>query len=128
MSMNANFSKLKPGQKVIYRLQLGDPSFYEYAMFEVAEVCQGDRGCYYVKTKCDRLLPLEEIQLAEDKPKRGQHPNSKANLQKGPQSRKKTRVRKLFSLSPETVEWLQNQPIPASQVIDELVAIARSSE
>jgi hypothetical protein len=56
---------------------------------------------------------------------RGQHPNSQANLKKGPQSRQKTRVRKLFSLAPETVEWLQQQPIPASQAIDRLVAMAK---
>ncbi|MEB3826105.1 hypothetical protein [Phormidium sp. CCY1219] len=125
--MSPPIKKLQPGQKVVSRPDPSQSEIYECQVFEVAEVCEENRECY-VRTTCDRVLAVREIELLEEPMKRGYHPNSRANLKKGPKSRKKTRVRKLFSLAPETVEWLQAQPIPASQAIDKLVALAKQSE
>lgn len=112
-----------PGQKVVCRTDPQQSDWYECQVLEIAEVCETDEQCY-IRTTCNRVLGTGEIKAVGSPSKRGHHPNSKANLKKGPKSRKKNRVRKLFSLAPETVEWLQDQPIPASQAIDKLVELA----
>lgn len=122
-----DIKKFQPGQKVVCRSDPQDSQWYECQIFEIAEVCEAEGECY-VRTTCNRMLGTEEIEVLKEPIQRGYHPNSRANLKKGPKSRKKNRVRKLFSLAPETVEWLQSQSIPASQAIDKLVAIAKSSE
>lgn len=125
--MSHDIKKLEPGQKVVSRKSIPNAEMHEYQVFEIAEVCEGERECY-VRTTCNRVLATGDVEVLDEPVKRGYHPNSRANLKKGPKSRKKNRIRKLFSLAPETVEWLQEQALPASQAIDKLVALAKQSE